>query len=440
MHIFWFRRDLRIEDNVGLEQASQKGPITPIFIFDPQVLQIFSALSIKFGSSTSNKHWDSRIPFIYQCLEELRSKIQEKGGDLQVYLGHPIDVFKTLIAKHKIKSITCNEDYEPQAILRDKKIQELCNENGIEFQSFKDQVIFAKDEIMTDSGKNYAVYTPYKNKWRKMQNGFELANSDQIKFNKIESPKWPTITEMGFISKEHFSYPPRKVDLKVIQKYHEDRNTPAIMGTSRLGVHLRFGTIGIRKLSKYCFDKNETFYNELIWREFFMQILWAHPHIAENEFKPVFKNMPYRKDLEAQRDFEAWSRGETGYPIVDAGMNELNTTGFMHNRVRMIVASFLTKHLLIDWRWGEQYFAHKLLDYDLASNVGNWQWVAGCGVDASPYFRIFNPMTQAEKFDKKNEYILKWVPNYMKSNYPNPMVEHTYARNRAMAAYATLKK
>ena len=421
--VFWFRRDLRLNDNLGLNAALSSGlKVIPIFIFDTEII------------NKLEKH-DLRIKMIHTALVKLNDAMLGNRCNVGMYLGNPKAVFESLINKYKIKSVYTNRDYEPYALKRDKSIKSFLEKKNITFKSFKDQVIFEKDEVVKDDGNPYKVYTPYSRKWIEKLNtsGFETCKSE-TKLNSLANIALPylSLKEIGFDEKE-FDIPLFNIDSNTIEKYEETRNFPYLNSTSRIGAHLRFGFISIRKLvEKALKNSNKTYLKELIWREFFMQILWHFPYTEKKSFKPKYDNIKW---LNNNEEFKKWCEGNTGYPLVDAGMRELNQTGFMHNRVRMLVGSFLCKHLLIDWRWGEKYFAKKLLDYEMSSNVGNWQWVAGCGVDASPYFRIFNPKEQIKKFDKDFKYIKKWVPDYQTSSYPKEIIDHKFARNRCLETF-----
>lgn len=425
--IFWFRRDLRLDDNVGLYQALQtEYPVLPIFIFDTEILE-------KLPKN------DARVSFFHGQLQMMQKKLQSKfESGVAMYKGNPLRVFDQLIKEFNIDSVFTNHDYEPYAKDRDMQVQSFLDKNGINFYTFKDQVIFEKNDILKNDGNPYVVYTPYKNRWKENFNpSVHLVEYDTFSnFHKLyKKANLPNLqlNDIGF-EQSNIHVEDYKVTPTLIQHYEETRNFPAKKnGTSRLGPHLRFGTVSIRKMVKKAIaEENEVFWNELIWREFFMQILWHFPNTVNNAFKPKYDRIVWRNN---EVEFECWKKGQTGYPLVDAGMRELNTTGFMHNRVRMLVASFLCKHLLIDWRWGEAYFAEKLLDYDLASNIGNWQWASGSGVDAAPYFRIFNPTTQVDKFDSQKEYINKWVPELQDLTYPPQMVDHKMARERCLKVY-----
>ena len=418
--ISWFRRDLRLEDNAALYSALKENKeVLPLFIFDTAILE----------SLEDRK--DCRISFVYQSIAHLKQQLEELGSSLLVLHGNPVNIFKKL----RPKSVYANHDYEPYALERDSAVQKELSKQGISFKTFKDQVIFEKNEILKQDGKPYTVFTPYSKKWKEKLNAFYMKPYPAKRYFKnlerVRPLPLPSLTDLGFQPTE-IKFPDRIIKSAIIGNYHRQRNFPAIKGTTRLSVHLRFGTISIRKLVQIAHKKNEIWLNELIWREFYQMILHHFPKVVTHAFKSAYDRIEWRND---QKEFEAWCEGETGYPIVDAGMRELNNTGFMHNRVRMIVASFLTKHLLIDWRWGESYFAKKLLDFDLASNNGGWQWAAGSGCDAAPYFRIFNPELQARKFDPKNEYIKKWVPEFQSREYPSPIVDHKMARERVLKVY-----
>ncbi len=425
--VFWFRRDLRIEDNVGLFHALQSEySVLPIFIFDTEILH-------KLPKD------DARVTFIYETLQKIHSSLKEHfGSGIAFYFNTPEKVFQHLLQAYEVKAVFTNHDYEPYACDRDEQIRNLLSAHTIDFNTYKDQVIFEKDEVVKEDGDPYVVYTPYMRKWKSIFNtSKDIKNYDTTPLlNKLlQDTDLPvlSLSDMGFESSA-IRVPDYLVSPQFIKEYEATRNFPALeYGTSRLGPHLRFGTVSIRTMvRKAIAEKNEVFWNELIWREFFMQILWHYPHTVKDAFKPKYDRIVWRNN---EAEFEKWRIGQTGYPLVDAGMRELNTTGFMHNRVRMLVASFLCKHLLIDWRWGEAYFAEKLLDYEMSSNIGNWQWAAGSGVDAAPYFRIFNPMTQVDKFDKKGRYIQKWVPDLQELTYPQPMLDHKMARERCLAVY-----
>ncbi|CAM4310547.1 deoxyribodipyrimidine photo-lyase [Cytophagaceae bacterium 50C-KIRBA] len=421
--VFWFRRDLRIEDNVGLFAAlSSPYPILPIFIFDPIILD-----------KLENKK-DARVEFIHQSLIQLKKEIKKRGGDLVVIHEKPFEAFHRLAQQFHIKQIYSNHDYESYAIARDASIQQWAESQGIGFYSYKDQVIFEKNEVLTGQNTPYTVFSPYSRKWKE-----KLANTEWRQFeseNLINylkaSFELPSLNQLGFQA-TGLKFPSLTFSDELILHYQVNRNFPGLDATSHVSVHLRFGTISIRKLVKRALGKSETWLNELIWRDFYFNITFHFPYISQGiAFRKEYDRMNWRNN---EQEFEAWKNGQTGYPIVDAGMRELNQTGFMHNRVRMIVASFLVKHLLIDWRWGEAYFAEKLLDFDFSSNNGGWQWAAGSGCDAAPYFRVFNPYLQTQKFDKDLTYIRKWVPEFQEFHYPKPIVDHEFARKRVLTAY-----
>jgi deoxyribodipyrimidine photo-lyase len=419
--IFWFRRDLRLDDNSGLTAALESGnPVLPVFIFDTNIIEELPAD-------------DPRINFIYKLLLSINEVLKKSGSSLQILKGDPATVWKKLINTYDIDAVYINKDYEPYAIKRDNAVESILKQKHIPLLKFKDQVIFEESEIFKPDNKPYTVFTPYRNRWFKRF--LETTPDSSVKksniednFHKLHSP-FPALEDIGF-RKSIINV--RSFDLSAIPEYDKYRDLPAEDKTSYLSPHLRFGTISIRKLVSLALKKNLTFLNELIWREFFMQILFNFPHVVAGNFKPAYNDIQW---LNNDKDFNRWCKGETGYPIVDAGMRQLNETGFMHNRARMITAGFLCKHLLIDWRWGEAYFAEKLLDYELSSNNGNWQWAAGTGCDAAPYFRIFNPETQQKKFDPKNEYLRRWINDFGKPSYSKKMVDHDFARNRAIATY-----
>ncbi|GAA3608678.1 deoxyribodipyrimidine photo-lyase [Flavivirga amylovorans] len=422
--VFWFRRDLRLHDNAGLYKALTSGtPVLPLFIFDPDILD------------TLDKD-DARVTFIHEQLEKINDKLKTFGRCLAIYYGKPEAVYKQLMYEYHITSVFTNRDYEPYALQRDQHIETLLMSEGITFTSFKDQVIFERNEIVKQDGTPYKVYTPYSKKWLEAFKNQSVQNypSEKHLENLVKNNDsiFPSLQDMGFKASA-IKINGYTLNATFINDYESKRNFPALNGSSKLGVHLRFGTVSIRDIVLLAFKQpNITFLKELIWREFFMQILWHYPDTVTKAFKPKYDWIVWRND---EQEFQLWCQGETGYPIVDAGMRELNTTGNMHNRVRMVVASFLCKHLLIDWRWGEAYFAKKLLDYEMSSNIGNWQWVAGCGTDAAPYFRIFNPTSQVQKFDKELNYIRKWVPEFQELTYSLPLVEHKLARERCLQVY-----
>jgi deoxyribodipyrimidine photo-lyase len=423
MNVFWFRRDLRIDDNSGFFEALNSGKeVLPIFIFDKTILD----------QLPKN---DARVSFIHELLDKLDTELQKNGKTLAVFYGEPLPVFEQLVKENKIDTVFTNHDYEPYAKKRDALISDFLQSKNINFKTFKDQVIFEKSEVVKADQTPYVVFTPYSKKWKENFRNAKLQhyNSEDLLSNvAYHSYPFLSLKDIGFeqskIKVSHYN-----ISENLIHNYENTRNFPAIAGTSMLGPYLRFGPVSIRKIvAKAIQEANETFINELIWREFFMQILWHFPHTATQSFRPKYDAIKWNNNEE---EFQKWCEGKTGYPFVDAGMRELNATGHMHNRVRMIAASFLCKHLLIDWRWGEAYFATKLLDYEQSSNIGNWQWAAGSGVDAAPYFRIFNPTEQVKKFDKDLIYIKKWIPELEEFSYPKPIIDHKEARERCLRVY-----
>jgi deoxyribodipyrimidine photo-lyase len=430
--IFWFRRDLRLHDNAALFHALKENKkVQCIFIFDKNILD-----DLKDSK-------DVRVAFIHDTLSEIKQTLNSYGADLWVFHDTALDAWQKILSQNNVDKIYFNRDYEPYALNRDQELNILAESMNIDVCTYKDHVVFESHEVLKDDGNPYVVFTPYKRKWMSLLESGRLENNfDVLKTFKCEdylSNLNPVDEPMAFISlgamgfeKTNIAIPSKEVSQSLIKEYGDKRNFPAIHGTSRLGVHYRFGTVSIREKAAKAIGLSETYLNELIWRDFYSQILHHFPHIVKESFRKKYDNIDWRNNKE---EFEAWCQGKTGYPIVDAGMRELNTTGYMHNRVRMIAASFLTKHLLIDWRWGEAYFAQKLLDYDLASNNGGWQWASGSGTDAAPYFRIFNPWTQQDKFDKHKAYIKNWIPEYGTPQYPQPIVDHKEARERCLKTY-----
>lgn len=418
--IVWFRRDLRLEDNSALDAALETGlPVLTVFMFDVNIIE---ELPVN----------DPRITFIYDNLTNIHQKLRKSGSSLLVRKGDPVKILDELTSKYNIDSVYINRDYEPYAIKRDQKAESLLRKKGIALKYFKDQVIHEGEEVLKDDGKPYTVYTPYKNKW--LKNFYKIkiqlpSYFGQGKFLQTSFP-FPSLKELGF---SRSAIKVREYDFSALDQYPNNRDIPSKDATSHLGPHLRFGTISIRQVISHLSPGDEMFLSELIWREFFMQILYYFPHVEHSNFRSKYDGIKWRNN---ETEFKKWCKGQTGYPIVDAGMRQLNETGYMHNRVRMITAGFLCKHLLTDWRWGEAYFAGKLLDYELSSNNGNWQWAAGTGCDAAPYFRVFNPHQQVKKFDKNLEYVRKWVPEAGKPDYQPPIIEHTLARRRALETYS----
>ena len=415
--IFWYRRDLRLEDNTGLFEAlNENENILPIFIFDDSILDELP-------------EDDARVNFIYESLSKINKQLNNHHASLQILKGQIDDVWEKLVTTYDIQKVYLNKDYEPYAIKRDQKIKEFLNSNGIEMKTFKDQVIFEEHEIVKADGKPYTVFTPYKRKW--LENFTKVNLNLLVNFDNFYKKiiDFPSLNQLGL---KISSLKVKNYSLKNVSTYSETRNFPNLDSTSYLSPHLRFGTISVRQIIIELKNKSETFLSELIWREFFMQIIFHFPHVVTKNFRPKYNGIQWVNNKD---DYDNWCQGKTGYPLVDAGMRQLNETGYMHNRVRMVTAGFLCKHLLIDWRYGEAYFAKKLLDYELSSNNGNWQWAAGTGCDAAPYFRIFNPIEQLKKFDKTLTYTKKWVKDFDTLEYPKPIVDHKYARNRALEAY-----
>ena len=423
--LFWHRRDLRIKDNSGLYKAARNHTkVYPIFIFDTTILD-------KLPKN------DQRVIFIYNTIQTLKEEYKDLGLDLRVYYGDPCVLIPQIALELNVKKVYSNNDYEPKAIARDLFIYSELKKNDLQYIGSKDHVIFEKSEVVKADNSPYTVFTPYMKKWREKLNEFflrsypsELYCSNLTKCDTFSS--LISLAEMGFSSVQNQSFPAKNVPATIFKEYTDKRDYPSLNATSKVGLHLRFGTLSIRDLAREAKETSSSYLNELIWRDFYQMIIYHFPQSVDFSFKKKYDLIPWENN---ESLFYKWCEGKTGYPIVDAGMRELNSTGFMHNRVRMIVASFLTKHLLIDWKWGETYFAEKLLDYDLASNVGGWQWAASSGCDASPYFRVFNPTLQQQKFDKEFQYIKKWVKEFGTEDYPEPIIEHTFARNRVIAVY-----
>jgi deoxyribodipyrimidine photo-lyase len=422
--IHWFRRDLRLSDNCALYHSLVSGlPVMPIFIFDSDIL------------SKLQETGDLRVNFIHREINKLNSSLKALGSSLHQYSGRPEDIFRFLLANLEIDTVFANADYEPYGIDRDNKIKMLLASEGVKFLTFKDHVIFEKSEVVKPDNRPYTVFTPYSRKWiEKFEDHLPASFSSETLAGNFQSclPEADiTLAQIGF-KNANFTFPSELPDEDIIRNYQLYRDIPSMDRTSHLGLHLRFGTVSIRKIARLAYKRNLTWLSELIWREFFLQILFHFPYVQDSSFKTQYDRIEWLND---ESNFNKWCEGKTGYPLVDAGMRELNRTGFMHNRVRMVTASFLTKHLLIDWRWGEAYFAMKLLDFELSSNNGNWQWAAGTGCDAAPYFRIFSPQAQADRFDPGSVYIRQWVPEYGTPQYPDPIIDHKFARERCMAAY-----
>ncbi len=426
--VFWFRRDLRIEDNIGLYHALKSGfSVLPIFIYDTTIL-----------NQLEDKQ-DRRVDYIHQALQHVNLQLKQFNTSVLTFFNTPVEAFNQLITKYQIEHVYCNKDYEPQAIQRDLTIENLLTQNRVGFYAFKDQVIFESNDILKADGTPYTVYTFYAKKWMQQLTAlnYTAVSLNYSNFYKTPYTEILSISKIGF-KKTDMVFEIPKLDIAIIAEYDKYRDFPAMQKTTMLGIALRFGTISIRQCVAFALQHNQTWLSELIWREFFMQILFHFPYVTESAFKKEYDLIEWQNNEE---EFDKWCKGITGYPLVDAGMRQLNATGYMHNRVRMVVGSFLCKHLLIDWRWGELYFAQKLNDYDLSANNGNWQWVAGCGCDAATYFRVFNPQLQLEKFDKNLDYVKKWVPEYGTPKYCKPIVEHQFARQRVLSAYLkALKK
>ncbi|RBL92640.1 cryptochrome/photolyase family protein [Chitinophaga flava] len=429
INLCWLRRDLRLNDQAALYHAlKDKNPVVPVFVFDTNILD-----------DLEDKH-DRRVTFIHEVLEDIQRQLVAKGTTLDVFYGTPEDAFRHWTSRYPVEKVFTTGDYEPYARKRDADVAAWLHKKKISFHSYKDQVIFEKSEVVKDNGDPYTIFTPYSKRWLATLKPFYLKPYPVEKYEsnwyQQRALKIPSLAMMGFKAGKK-DFPSKEFPESIITHYDQTRDFPALAGTTGLGVHLRFGTVSIRELMQRAMQLNQTFAKELIWRDFFQMILWHFPHAAGASFRKEYDNIRWRNN---EAEFERWCTGQTGYPIVDAGMRELNATGHMHNRVRMITASFLTKHLLIDWRWGEAYFAAKLLDYDLASNNGNWQWAAGCGCDAAPYFRVFNPALQTKKFDKDLRYIRRWVPEFEDLSYVHPVVSHEEARKRAIAVYSQAVK
>ena len=423
--ICWLRRDLRIDDNAALYHALREGrDVLPLFIFDINILERLSDKT------------DKRVQYLYSTLTDIQMQLTRLGSTLLVRIGKPFEVWQSLLDEYNISGVYTNHDFEPYAKVRDEQVEGLLYTYGIKLKTYKDHVIFEKDEVTKDDGLPYTVFTPYSKKWLAKLTPFHYRSYPTEKyFDRLlqTTPhSIPSLESFGFAPSDFNFYPPKLVKSDIIKKYTDQRDYPAIAGTSHLGLHLRFGTLSIRRLLAYAIELNKTFVNELIWRDFYQQILWHFPHVVNGAFRREYDTIEWEND---ESLFQKWCDGMTGYPLVDAGMRELNETGFMHNRTRMVTASFLTKHLLIDWRWGEAYFAEKLLDFDLAANNGGWQWAAGCGTDAAPYFRIFSPTAQMERFDPDLKYVKHWVPEYGTDAYPQPIVNHEFARKRCLEVY-----
>jgi len=423
--VFWFRRDLRLFDNAGLYHALISGfKVLPVFIFDTKILSNLDSD-------------DQRVSFIYKAIRYINQQLIPYQTAVNTFYGNPVEIFSELIAKYRVNAVYTNHDYEPYPLERDLQVRKMLAERGILFRSYKDQVIFEKNEITKPDGEPYTVFTPYSRKWTEsLKQNIDFLHpwySENYLFNLLQSDESHQVklNDFGF-EETNGEFKPFETNRTLLTTYHKTRDYPALNSTSKVSVHLRFGTVSVRNLVTSALEINTVWLNELIWREFFMQILWHFPHVVHEPFKHKYKFINW---LNNEKDFDAWCQGLTGFPLVDAGMRELNATGFMHNRVRMVTSSFLVKYLLINWQWGESYFAGKLMDFELSSNNGNWQWAAGTGCDAAPYFRIFNPTTQAEKFDPDRTYIKRWIPEYGTKNYIKPIIDHAFARSRTLETY-----
>ncbi|MDG1675555.1 MAG: deoxyribodipyrimidine photo-lyase, partial [Flavobacteriales bacterium] len=419
-----FRRDLRWHDNRSLHAALTSGlPVVPLFVFDANIL------------NSLDDRDDARVTFLHQTVSLMAQEAQSRGSGLLVAQGTPSEIMKCLLETGHLRAVYANEDYEPYADERDGEVSLLLGGNDVAFHTFTDHVVQAPGEVVKPDGNPYTVFTPFSKRWHANLKEEHLraapseGHLDQLL--QWSAPNLPTFKDLGFEPSD-IAFPDAQVDLQVVRNYAETRDIPSVRGTSRISVHLRFGTLSIREAAKLGFKHSDKWLTELIWRDFYQAIMRAFPHSMIQAFKPQYDRVPWRHD---DAHFEAWKNGKTGYPLVDAGMRELLATGFMHNRVRMVVASFLCKHLLLDWRLGERHFAKHLLDFELASNVGGWQWAAGSGCDAAPYFRVFNPTSQLEKFDPDCAYVKTWVPEWGTSHYPAPIVEHKMARQRAIDTY-----
>jgi deoxyribodipyrimidine photo-lyase len=423
--ICWLRRDLRIRDNAALFHALKGGgPVLLLFIFDTQILD-----------KLSNRQ-DARVTFIYNAIQDLELQLKALGSSILIKTGDPVQIWQEEILKeYEVKDVYVNHDYEPYARKRDASIADFLHSQSVPFHTFKDQVIFEKNELLKSDGSPYTVYSPYARQWFAKLNDFYLKAYPTEKYLhsllQMDPLPIPGLAEIGF-EPSTIPFPPKNYESKLLD-YEARRDYPGDDATSRIGVHLRFGTISIREACRTATDqKANKWISELVWRDFYMMILWHFPQTVNQSFKPAYDNFQWRNN---EAEFQAWCEGRTGYPIVDAGMKQMNEIGYMHNRLRMITASFLTKHLLIDWRWGEAYFAEKLLDYDQASNIGGWQWAFGSGNDAAPYFRVFSPELQSKKFDPENKYVDRWAPEYKQKKHVQPIVEHAFARERALQAF-----
>ena len=487
--LVWLRRDLRLYDNAALHHALKEcSQVWLTFIFDTDILDPLH-LAAKDSKVDGDLTHDRRVDFIWQGLKQIDDELRALGGGLIVRVGKPTELIPKIAKELGVNIVYTNHDYEPSAIARDLQVQKDLEKQGIQFESFKDQVIFEKKEILTNSNTVFSVFTPYKNSWLKNLQEKDLApypcNAKSGQFAPIPKKMdlaFPTLESMGFCPTGIEAYlPPGSKGgqdfledfLHRIDQYQVGRDFPAIKGVSYLSTHLRFGMLSIRGLAREAHRRMlngsmgaTIWLSELIWRDFYFMILANHPRLAEGKsFKPDYDNIAWESGSNAKKLFAAWCEGRTGYPLVDAAMHQLNQTGYMHNRLRMVVASFLTKDLGIDWRWGEAYFAQHLNDFELSSNNGGWQWASSSGCDAQPYFRIFNPITQSEKFDPEGKFIRRYLPQlqklsnksihapwragqielevaglHMGKDYPRPIVDHDEARKKTLVRYSVVKK
>jgi len=472
--LVWFRRDLRLTDHAALHHALKAARrVHCAFVFDRMILEPLRA---------DGEHADRRVEFILDAVTDLDKALRAHGSGLQVRHGLAVDEVLRLADKLQAEAVFANEDYEPYARARDAEVAARLGRQGRALHLFKDQVIFARDEVLTGAGKPYSVFTPYKNAWLKKLTPFYVKayaiEPHAGSLAPTQASVLPSLQALGFA-------PSNLRELQIplgtagaarllaefetrIDQYDTARNFPAIKGPSYLSVHVRFGTVSIRDLARRAWARAQqgsagaaTWLSELIWRDFYQQVLWHHPQVVERAFRPEYDRITWEAD---DALFSAWCDGRTGYPLVDAAMLQLNQTGYMHNRLRMVVASFLTKDLGIDWRRGERYFARQLNDFDLAANNGGWQWAASTGCDAQPYFRIFNPVSQSEKFDPDGKFIKRYLPQLagfdakeihapwlvpplrqqqagcvIGTDYPAPIVDHAQAREETLARYAVVK-
>jgi len=422
--IHWFRRDLRLHDNHGLYRAlTDHGRVLPLFIFDTTIL------------NKLEDRRDRRVAFIHRTLLAMKAELEGRGGSMLVVHGDPVRIWQEILERFEVRAVTINHDHELYAIVRDQAVADLLRARSIPVRSCKDISIFERDEVVKDDNGPYTVFTPYARKWKvqfrpEMLDAF-TSEAHADRYWQTPILPCPSLADLGFENTDLVTLPTTVPD-ELLRNYHINRDVPAVDGTSRISTHLRFGTVSIRALMRKAMSISSKYADELIWREFYMQVLYHHPNATVRPIKPAYNNIVWRNNEE---EFGAWCEGRTGYPLVDAGMRELLATGLMHNRVRMVVASFLTKHLLIDWRWGEAWFAAKLLDFELSSNNGGWQWASGSGCDAAPYFRIFNPHLQLQRFDPQLKYVKRWVPEHGSANYVQEVVVHDVARERALEAY-----